>query len=76
MTEWGIPERPSTLRARDMVDMFAITPLRTATEHLRRGKKIAPVDDYDMMRLANQCRAFIAAYEAAKGMDDVLEDER
>ena len=73
--EWGIPERPSTLRPRDLVDLFAITPLRTATEHLRRGKAIAPADDYDMMRIANQCRAFLSAYEAAKGLDQVLEDD-
>lgn len=71
---WGIKEAPSTLRTRSMVDIFAIGPLRAATEHLRRGKAIAPQDDYEMDQLARQCRAFVAAYEARKG-PEVIEDE-
>ena len=72
--EWGMPERPSTLRPRTLVDLFALGPLEAATNHLRRGRRLDPADDYDMCRLARQCGAFIDAYRAAKGLDDVMED--
>ena len=73
--DWGIPERPSTLRPRSLVDLFALGPLEAATNHLRRGRKVSAADDYDMTRLARQCQAFIDAYSAAKGLNEVVEDD-
>lgn len=70
---YAIPEAPSTLRTRSMVYLFAIGPLRSATEHLRRGKGVGEQDGYEMRQLYQQCTAFCAAYET-RCECDVLED--